>query len=177
MLRPVLFFGLAFLLILPGRLPAFDDGPPISITSPDKGTTYPRTQIKNHSLIWYANRKMLVACVTFSDAYLNTGQPNEDTHYFSLPGVNFDPVKGIFTATSAKGEVIPVARMKKTLFLKTIQILPNANIRIMYPGGDITVTLVALSPNDPALHPHPSSSSENDNGDGTHEVDLKSLLN
>jgi hypothetical protein len=176
MFRRVFFSGVALFLALSGLLSAFDDGPPISITSPDKGTTYARTQIKSHSLIWYPNQKMLVACVTFSDAYQNNGQPNEDTHYFSLPGVNFDPVKGLFTATSAQGEVIPVARMKKTLFLKTIQVLPNANVRIMYPGGDITVMLVALSPNDPALHPAPRSP-DNDNGDGTHEVDIKSILN
>jgi len=172
----VLFLCLAVLFLQGGLLTAFDDGPPISIASPDHATTYPRAQIKTHTLLWYAKQKMLVACVTFTDAMQNNGMSHDDTYYFHLPGISFDEAKGIFTATSAKGEVIPVARIKKTLFIKSIQVTPNANVRIVYPGGDIAVTLLALSPNDPALRepPKPDSSS---NSDGTHDVDLKTLMN
>ena len=173
MTRRVLFLIIALLLFRPGILPADDDGPPISITSPDAGTTFSHAEIKNHSLLWYKNRKMLVACVTFTDAQQNNGQPNDDTHYFQLPGVSFDEAKGLFTATSAKGEVIPVARIKKSLFFKVIEVLPNANVRIMYPRGYITVVLEAISPNDPAMRAPPPQT----NPDGTHSVELKSLLN
>jgi len=165
---------LALLLLQGGLLAAFDDGPPISISSPDHGTTFARAQIKSHTLLWYAKQKMLVACVTFTDDMQNNGMPHDDTHYFHLPGVSFDETKGIFTATSAKGEVIPVARIKKTLFIKSIQVTPNANVRIVYPGGDIAVTLLALSPTDPALR---EPTKPDPNSDGTHNVDLKNLLN
>jgi hypothetical protein len=171
-----LFLSLVLLVALPGFVQAFDDGPPISITSPDNGTTFARAQIKSHTLLWYPNRKMLVACVTFTDSYLNNGQPSDDTHYFQLPGVTLDAAKGIFTATSARGEVIPVARYKKMLFIKSIEVLPNANVKIMYPAGEISVMLVALSPSDPALRPPPPGSDKS-NPDGTHDIDLKSLMN
>ena len=86
--------------------------------------------------------------------------------------MTLDEAKGIFFATSAKGEVIPIARLKKTLFLKTIEVLPNAAVRIQHPRGDITVILEAISPNDPAMHAQPGT-----NPNGTHQLDLNKLLN
>ena len=115
---------------------------------------------------------MLVACVSFADARQNDSSSNDDTHYFDLPGVTFDETKGIFTATTAKGEVIPVARYTKSLFLKTIEVMPNANIRIMSPQGNITVILEAISPNDPALR-KPSSAAD---ADGTQKVNFNTLF-
>jgi len=175
MSRHLLIVILALFSVLPA-LAWNNAGPPISITSPDKGTTFPRGDIKNHTLLWSKNRKVLMAVIIFTDARMNDGTPREDTHYFQLPGVSFDEAKGLFTATAANGEVIPVAQMKKTLFLKNIVVLPNATIRILYPSGDITVRLEAISPNDPAMHAPPPKD-PNENPDGTHNVDLKSLLN
>jgi hypothetical protein len=158
MSRHVFFAGLVMFLLFfkPDFLRAFgNDGPPISITSPDNGTTFPHADIRDHKLIWYAKRKMLVACVTFTDARQNDGTSNDDTHYFDLPGVTFDEAKGVFSATSKKGEVIPVAHYTKMLFLKTIEVLPNATVRIMCPQGEITVILEAIPSNDPAMHQVP----------------------
>ena len=172
-------YFLAATMTLLAILPACawnNDGPPISITSPTAGTTFARCDIKNHSLIWNKNRKMLVACVTFTDAQQNNGQPQDDTHYFDLPGVSFDEAKGVFTATAVGGEVIPVAKISKVLFIKSIVVLPNANVRIMHPRGEISVVLEAIRPNDPAMHAEPAKD-PNSNPDGTHTVDLKSLLN
>jgi len=167
------FLVLALLFFKPDFLHAWgDDGPPISITSPDTGSTFPHADIRSHKLIWYKNRKMLVACVTFTDARQNDGTANDDTYYFDLPGVSYDEAKGIFTATSAKGEVIPVAHFKKMLFLQTIEVLPNANIRIMCPGGEITVILEAISPNDPAMRKPPPETSP----DSTQGVNLNKLF-
>ena len=90
--------------------------------------------------------------MTFTDAEQNLGDPNDDMHEFRLPGIRFDEAKGVFLATTARGEVIPVARLKKTLFLKSIEVLPNARVRILHPRGVITVVLEAISPNDPAMH-------------------------
>jgi hypothetical protein len=152
---------------------AQDDGPPISITSPDTATTFSYGEIKNHALIWNKNEKMLIAWVTFTDADQNLGPSNEDTHEFRLPGVRFDETKGIFLATTAKGEIIPVARITKTLFIKSIEVLPNARVRILHPKGEVTVILEAISPNDPAMHPPPVNSDP----DATHQVDIDKIVN
>ena len=168
-----------FFLVLAASLFSFrvvfaeDDGPPISITSPDTATTFAYGTIKNHALIWNKSGKVLIARVTFTDAEQSLGQPNDDTHEFRLPGVTFDEAKGVFFATSAKGEVIPVARIKKVLFIKTIETTPNAVVRILHPRGIITVVLEAISPNDPAMHPPPDSSDP----DATHQVDINKILN
>jgi hypothetical protein len=176
MSRPALALIVALFLFGPFTLFAWEnDGPPIVINSPQGGTTFARCDIKSHTLVWNKNRKMLVAIVTFTDAQQNQGTPQDDTHYFDLPGVNFDEAKGLFTATAPSGEVIPVAKISKMLFIKSITVLPNANVRIMYPRGNITVVLEAISPNDPAMKAPPKNDSENP--DGTHNVDIKSLLN
>ena len=118
-------------------------------------------------------RDGLVVRVTFTDAESSSGTPTEDTHEYRLPGVSFDETKGISsTATTAKGEVIPVAHFKKVLFIKSIETTPNAVVRIIHPrGGNVTVILEAISPNDPAMHPAPTDP------DGTHKVDIDKILN
>ncbi len=173
MLRHFLFPVLAILaLLMPGSLVAMDEGPPISITSPDQGTTFAYGEIKNHELIWNKNTQMLSARVTFTDAQFNVGQPNDDIHFFRLPGITFDPAKGIFYAMSAKGVAIPVAFMKKTLFFKTVQATANANVRIIRERGQVTVILEAISPDDPSLRPVPADTSTND----THKVDINKII-
>ena len=116
---------------------------------------------------------MLIARVTFTDGdLLDNNSPQDDTLEFRLPGIAFDEAKGVFSATSAKGEVIPIAKIKKQLFLKTIEVLPNAHVRVIRQRGNVSVVLEAISPNDPAMHPAPPT---NPNGD--HAVSLPQLLN
>jgi hypothetical protein len=154
--------------VLPAQV---DDGPPISITSPDQATTYAYGSVKDHTLLWNKAQKVLIARVTFNDAEISNGQSNDDTHEFRLPGVTLDPVKNIFLATTAKGEVIPIAHFKKVLFFNTIVVFPNAHITILHPRGVVTVMLEAINPNDPAMHPAPSDP------DGTRQVDLDKIVN
>ena len=168
-----LFFVLAFALV-PLRMTVAqqqDDGPPISITSPDTATTFAFGTIKHHALIW--NKDTLIARITFTDVDLTTQETDDDTHEFRLPGITFDSAKGIFYAQTAKGEMIPVAHIKKTLFLKSIETLPNARVRIIREHGTVNVILEAISPNDPALHP-PAGSSD---PDAPRQIDIKSILN
>ena len=174
MSRGLFFYILAVILFsIPLSAEPGDDGPPISITSPDVATTFAYGTIKSHALVWNKSQKVLIARVTFTDSELNNGTPNDDTHEFRLPGVAFDEAKGVFFATTAKGEVIPVAHFKKVLFIKSIEVLPNANIRILHPRGNVTVILEAISPNDPAMHPAPANSDP----DGTHKVDIDKIVN
>lgn len=147
-----------------------DDGPLISITSPDRAVTFAYGSIKDRSLIWNKKEGVLIVRVTFTDAEQSNGSSNDDTHDFKLPGVTFDETKGFFFATSPKGITVPVAHTKKALFFKTIEILPNAAVRILHPRGNITVILEAISPNDPAMYPPPTDS------DGTHKVDADKIL-
>jgi len=146
-------------------------GPLISITSPDTGTTFAYATMKTRALVWNKKDKVLSAQLTFTDAPQNNGQPNEDTHSFRLPGVTLDPARGVFFATSPKGEAVPVARLKKELFFSTIQVLPNATVRVLRNHGDITVILEAIRPDDPALHP-----SDSTNSDETHAVDIRQIV-
>ncbi|HEV3272416.1 MAG TPA: hypothetical protein VGZ93_09570 [Candidatus Methylacidiphilales bacterium] len=148
---------------------AQDDGPPIAITSPDTATTFVYGTIKSHELIWDKKKKMLVAVITFTDI----DEPNDDTHEFRLPGITFDQAKGLFFATTAKGELIPVARLKKGLFTRVIETTPNAVVRVLHPKGNITVILEAISPDDPAMHSAPADS----DSDVTHQVDINKILN
>jgi len=172
MSRRSLFLVLALTLFTSLALFAQDDGPPISITSPDAGTTFALGTIKARSLYWDKRAKVLVVRVTFTDAESAIGQPSEDMHEFRIPGVSFDEAKGIFSAQTAKGEVIPVAHFRKVLFVKSIETTPNAAVRIIHPrGGNVTVILEAISPNDPAMQ------SAATNPDGTHKVDIDKILN
>ena len=145
--------------------------PPIVITSPDDATTFAFGSVKEHSLIWDKKSAQLMARIVFVDEDRESSQSDEDLHFFRLPGVSFDATKGIFYATSAKGEIIPVAHLRHQLFVTAIQTLPNAVVRIQHPRGRISVILEALEPNDPALTAkHGSGSETNSEGHGSIEI-------
>jgi hypothetical protein len=149
-----------------------DDGPPISITSPDTGSTFVFGSLKGRQLYWNKRAKMLIAGVTYTDAdMLSDSAAQDDTMEFRLPGVAFDETHGTFSATTSKGEVIPIARIKRALFVKSIEILPNARVRILRVHGTVNVVLEAISPNDPAMHAAPT------NPDDEHAVDIRQILN
>jgi hypothetical protein len=166
----MLRFVFLFLALGVLRLAAQDSAPPISITSPDTASTFVFSTIKNRALIWDKATQTLLAEVTFVDEQQDSLQPNDDTHRFRLPGIILDPVHGIFYATSATGEKIPVAQRKKTLFISSVEPLPNAVVRVSHRHGEVSVTLEAIRPADIAKQ-KPAS-----NPDGTHSVDLRQLL-
>jgi hypothetical protein len=170
MLRHILFLFLAVALPLLGD----ESGPPISITSPDTATTYVYGTIKSRSLHWSDAKQMLSAEVSFVDERQDSLQSTEDAHSFQLPGITLDKAHGIFYATTSKGEVIPVARRKKTLFLSTIEVLPNAVVRINHHRGNVTVILEAIRPDDVAKEQHKQDGATDP--DATHNVDLHQLL-
>ena len=149
-----------------------DDAPPIAITSPDQATTYPLGSIKEHSLIWDKKRQVLIARIVFADVDSSAASNTEDTCEFRLPGVSFDRARGLFYAASAKGEIIPVAKIRKELFLQVIEMLPNAAVRVQHPHGQVTVILEALRPDDPALKAHPGET----NSEGGHSIDIQDLF-
>jgi hypothetical protein len=169
-MRLLLVLAFALASVGPIFAQAEDDGPPIAITSPDKATTFAFGTIKSHTLIW--NKAVLIARITFTDEDAAMTPSTEDMHEFRLPGITFDAAKGIFYAQSAKGEMIPVAHIKKTLFINSIETLPNARVRVIHPKGNVTVVLEAVSPDDPALHAPPGKSDPS----GTQQVDIQSTF-
>lgn len=148
-----------------------EEGPPISITSPDNGHTFAYASVKSHILYWNRKGQVLMARVVFTDALQNFGQPNEDTQEFRIPGVTYDPAKGLFWAVTKRGIAIPVARTKKVLFANTIEVLPNANVRIQRDRGLVTLILEAIPPDDPAMHPAPVDPN------GSHKLDENKIFN
>jgi hypothetical protein len=135
--------------------PKPDDGPPISITSPDIGSTYVYGILKHRSLVWNQRDQMLLARLTFTEDSLDVNSPQDDTIDFRLPGITFDEAKGVFSAKTAKGAVIPVAHVTRQLFFKTIAVLPNARVRVIRDHGRVTVILEAVSSDDPSLKTPP----------------------
>jgi hypothetical protein len=182
MLRTLLPTGLTlaallFLLSIPAR--SFDDGPPIVIKSPDTATTFAFAMIKQHVLLWDKKNSQLLAHIVFTPVDGDDGASiDQDEHDFRLPGVTFDEKKGLFFATSASGESIPIARIKKTLFLSTVEPMPNANVIVQHPHGEVSVVLEAIRPDDPAMHPAPAAASGETDSEGNklHSVDIPQLL-
>jgi hypothetical protein len=166
--------ALLFLMLLLASLPgvqvrAFDDAPPVSITSPDQATTYSLNSIRTHELVWDDKRQLLIAHVVFVPLDSDGGPADEDAHDFRLPGVRFDRATGLFSAVSSKGDIIPVARMKKTLFLKTIETLPNAIVRIQNHRGQVGVVMEAVRADSPALRAPLEA-------DQPHTIDVKQIF-
>jgi hypothetical protein len=156
-----------------------DIKPIISITSPDTATTFAYGTIKNRALIWSDSTQTLSAEITFVDVDPTSTQSNDDTHRFRLPGVTLDKALGVFYATSPKGEVIPVAHRKKVLFVSTIEVLPNAIVRVNHPHGEVTVELEAIRPSDVAKLKKAQADQDaqsNPDGNNGHAVNIQDLL-
>jgi hypothetical protein len=155
-----------FLPVVAAR--AFDDGPPISITSPDAATTYAYSSIKEHELFWDKKTQTLIARVVFTPVDSDSASADDDSHNFRLPGVTFDHATGIFSAVTAAGDSIPVAKIRKRLFLTIIETLPNAVVRIHHERGQVSVVMEAVRPDSPEMRaPAP---------DQPHAVGFKQLI-
>jgi hypothetical protein len=169
-------FRLLWLLLALVALPlrAGDEAPPIIINSPDSATTFAYGTIKDRSLVWNDATKTLYAQVTFTDEQQDNLQAEDDTHRFRLPGVTV--AHDVFYATTDKGEAIPIARRKKVLFLSTIEVLPNAIVRVYHRHGDVSVTLEAIRPADVAKIKQQQDQSGSANPDGSHTFNLQDIL-
>jgi hypothetical protein len=170
----ILALGSVF-LVLAAAPPAvaFDDGPPISITSPDEARTFVLATLKEHSLFWNKRSHQLYARLVFAEIDQDGGSANDDAHDFLLPGVTLDETKGIFFAKSAKGEVIPVAHLRKALFFSTIETLPNSVVRVLHSHGNVNVVLEAIRPDDPAMR---TAGSPGGDPSDTQAVDIHQVL-
>jgi hypothetical protein len=115
----------------------------ISITSPDHVQTFAYGEMLWHQL--YGERGELAARITFSNLpYAGDDEPRRDeTFDFRFPGVQFDPARRTFFASSRRGELIPVARFRNDPDFGWIDLAPGAKIYLLKESGRVTTILTA----------------------------------
>jgi hypothetical protein len=115
----------------------------ISITSPDHVQTFAYGEMLWHQL--YGQRGELAARITFSNLpYAGDDEPRRDeTFDFRFPGVQFDPARRTFFASSRRGELIPVARFRNDPDFGWIDLAPGAKIYLLKESGRVTTILTA----------------------------------
>jgi hypothetical protein len=118
---------------------------PVVTRSPETAETYADNTILWHQLRSLSGSQALVATITFSNInYVSDNEPRHDeTFNFPLPGVKFDPQTGTFFVHGADRRTIAVAVLRRKLFVKSIELLPNAQIQVTHCDGRIVVNLVA----------------------------------
>jgi hypothetical protein len=115
----------------------------ISITSPDHVQTFAYGEMLWHRL--YGQRGELAARITFSNLpYAGDDEPRRDESFdFRFPGVQFDPARRAFFASSRHGGLIPVARFRNDLDFGWIDLAPGAKIYLLKESGRVTTILTA----------------------------------
>jgi hypothetical protein len=115
----------------------------ISITSPDHVQTFAYGEMLWHQL--YGERGELAARITFSNLpYAGDDEPRRDESFdFRFPGVQFDPARRAFFASSRHGGLIPVARFRNDLDFGWIDLAPGAKIYLLKESGRVTTILTA----------------------------------
>jgi hypothetical protein len=71
-----------------------DDGPLITIQSPETASTFAYGSIKSRSLMWNKQKRMLFAHITFVDGEDGSASANQDSFDFEFPGVMLDDTQG-----------------------------------------------------------------------------------
>lgn len=117
----------------------------IAIASPHHPQTFAYGEMIGHQLYLPCVNGDLVARVTFSNSpYAGDNEPRRDESFdFDFPGVRFDPAQRIFFARNGHGELIPVARFRKNLFLDNVDLAPGAKIYLLKDSGRVTAILTA----------------------------------
>jgi hypothetical protein len=117
---------------------------PAAVRSPSTFQTYADNSVSWQQLRWLPGAHELVATLTLSNMnYVSDGEPRHDeTFNFPLPGVEFDPGTGTFSVRGRNGRPVPVATLRQQLFVKSIALLPGAQLQVTNHGGQVGVTLL-----------------------------------
>jgi len=115
----------------------------ISVTSPNHPQTFAYGETLWHQL--YGERGELAARITFSNSpYAGDDEPRRDESFdFRFPGVQFDPARRAFFASSHHGGLIPVARFRDDPAFGWVDLAPGAKIYLLKESGRVTATLTA----------------------------------
>jgi hypothetical protein len=116
----------------------------ISITSPDHPQTFTYGEMIWHQLYERTSGE-LVARITFSNRpYAGDDNPRRDEPFdFHFPGVQFNPARRTFFASSRRGELIPVAKVRNDLVCGWIDLTPGAKMYLLKESGRVTAILTA----------------------------------
>jgi hypothetical protein len=117
----------------------------ISITSPDHAQTFAYGEMLWHQLYLECRGGQLAARITFGNLpYAGDDEPRRDESFdFRFPGVQFDPARRAFFASSRRGERIPVARFRNGPDFGWIDLAPGAKIYLLKESGCVTTILTA----------------------------------
>lgn len=115
----------------------------IEIESPNTGQTYAKHTVVWKQLRWIPRSGGLVASISFNnDPYADQDDPPKQERFdFLLPGVTFDSASGVFSAKDETGEMVQVAKIKKSWLGKSIELLPTTTIEIISKQGAIRIKL------------------------------------
>ncbi|HEY2343394.1 MAG TPA: hypothetical protein VGH90_10210 [Chthoniobacteraceae bacterium] len=124
----------------------------VTIESPNVGKTAVYNSIGWHQLRWIADRRLLVASMTFDNRDYESSEVRreEDRVDFAFPGVSLDPASGVFYATEGH-ERVEVAAIHRGWFGKEIRLAPGARIETTMRAGKVRAALTANS--DPVKGP------------------------
>jgi hypothetical protein len=117
----------------------------IGITSPDHAQTFAYGEMIWHQLHFDCRAGELAARITFSNLpYAGDDEPRKDESFdFRFPGVQFDPARRAFFASSRHGGLIPVARFRNDPDFGWIDLAPGAKIYLLKESGRVTTILTA----------------------------------
>ena len=120
-------------------------GATAKIESPHTAQTSASWTMSDHRLFWNNKDQTLYAEVTFDNRlYSDSTNPfGRESFVFPLPGVKLDPNTKTLFAKTKTGQNVPVAEIRKTLFLDTIVPLPGARIFVIKKSGTVNLTLTA----------------------------------
>lgn len=118
----------------------------ISITSPQHAQTFAYGEMIWHQL-YLDTAGGLAARITFSNLpYADGDQPRRDESFdFYFPGIRFDSTQQTFFVRRGHGEPIPVARFRKGLACRWVDLAPGAKIGLLKEHGRVTAILAATS--------------------------------
>jgi hypothetical protein len=117
----------------------------ISVTSHNHPQTFAYGETLWHQL--YCERGELAARITFSNSpYAGDDEPRRDESFdFRFPGIQLDPARRAFFASSRHGELIPIARFRDGPAFGWVDLTPGAKIYLLKESGRVTATLTATS--------------------------------
>ena len=118
----------------------------IRITSPDHAQTFAYGEMISQRLYLDRTSGELAAGITFSNSpYADSNDPRSDESFqFRFPSIQFDSARRVFFATSAHGELIPVAQFREFPSC-WVDLGPGTKIYLVKESGRVTATLTATT--------------------------------
>ena len=121
----------------------------VQILSPDVQHSYVYGSVNNTYLTWDEEKKVMQAWIEYTNYPYSQNSYNMSTDdlVFTIPGVTYDSLRGLYTVTNGKGQSIAFARHNDTSQL-TRKVLPLSNVRLTLDNIGGTFMLYLFASND-----------------------------